>query len=285
VSLQGARYQLPLAQPLRLGDQSVQLREGWLLRRGDAIADVCPLPAFSTDTLDDVEQHRRGGAATASVTWALHALDLPEHGSVATAGLATGIDAPCQPQHACVKLKVGRDQRERELDAIARLRAAGLRLRLDGNRSLALDDAQRLAHAAGDALEFFEEPVAASELEAALQRLPIALDETLLERRDVPSGAAAFVLKPTILGAPRTVELVELAQTSGVPCVVSSAYECAVGRAALVRFAAQVAPDTTHGLGTGPAFARDFEGWVTERGERLTAASGELPEEDAWVAF
>ena len=68
--------------------------------------------------------------------------------------------------------------------------------------------------------------------------------------------------------------------------MVSSAYESAVGRAALIRFAASIAPDVVHGLGTGPAFAKDFAGWVRVEGDTLIAATdGELPAEAEWVAF
>ena len=113
----------------------------------------------------------------------------------------------------------------------------------------------------------------------------MALDETLVALRDVPGGAAAYVLKPTLLGSRRTLELVELAQTNEVSVVISSAFESAVGRADLVRFAARVAPEAVHGLGTGPAFAEDFEGWIREDGEWLHAQQGTPPssEEVPWV--
>ena len=48
-------------------------------------------------------------------------------------------------------------------------------------------------------------------------------------------------------------------------------------------FAAAVAPDATHGLGTGPAFAADSEGWPRADGEHLIASDGALPKEAEWV--
>ena len=51
----GLRYELPLKRPLRLGDQQVTTRCGWLVQRGDAVGDACPLPAFSVDRLADVD--------------------------------------------------------------------------------------------------------------------------------------------------------------------------------------------------------------------------------------
>ena len=77
--------------------------------------------------------------------------------------------------------------------------------------------------------------------------------------------------------------LVQLAEARGTPVIISSCYESAVGRAALVRFAAAVAPDATHGLGTGPAFAADFEGWLRTDSEHLIASDGALPKEAEWV--
>ena len=284
----GLRYELPLKRPLRLGDQQVTTRCGWLVQRGDAVGDACPLPAFSIDSVADVDGAiLRGQTTTASLSWALHALDLNEHAEVATAGLVTEADDVEAGDHACVKMKVGRRPLAEELRALASLRSTGVRIRLDGNRALTPEATARLADAAGDALKYVEEPVAPEHLAACMQRAPIALDETLLDApvAEVPRGAAAFVIKPTLLGAEHTLALTALAARRGTPVVVSSCYESAVGRAGLVRFAAATAPDTVHGLGTGPAFASDFEGWVRTDGARLTTCAGALPEEGAWVTF
>ena len=287
MTLKACSYRLPLSKPLRLGDLVVHDRRGWLLRSEEGVGDACPLPNFSRDTLDDVDAFvLRKAAPTASVTWATcttpPGVDRTLEAQVRTAGLVTDIDDADAP-YACVKLKVGRAPLRAELPMISRLRAQGARLRLDGNRALSVDAAQQLADAAGDALEFFEEPVAAADLELAIARMPVALDEALLEREAVPAGAAAFVLKPTLLGADRTLALIHLAEARDTPVIISSCYESAVGRTALVRFAAAVAPDATHGLGTGPAFAADFEGWLRTDGEYLIASDGALPQEAEWV--
>ena len=287
MTLEACSYRLPLAKPLRLGDLVVHERRGWLLRNEDGVGDACPLPNFSRDTLDDVDAFvARKGAPSESATWATFTtrpgVDEALEAKVRTAELVTDLDEADAP-FACVKLKVGRAPLQAELQTVARLRAQGVRLRLDGNRALTVADAQQLADAAGDALEFFEEPVAATALEHAIARIPVALDEALLEHEAVPAGAAAYVLKPTLLGADRTLALVQLAEARGTPVVISSCYESAVGRAALVRFAAAVAPDVTHGLGTGSAFAADYVGWLRADGEHLIASDGALPEEAEWV--
>ena len=284
VNLSRRPYRLPLVGPMRLGALAIRERQGWLLRRGEQLADVAPLPHFSKESREEVEAAFGLAETPASLEWARYALDLEGPARVRSSGLLLGNGEPAAG-FSCVKIKVGRQPIEQECERIARLAERGVKLRLDGNRSLTLEQAGRLAEAAGDALEFLEEPVPGALVEESLRRWPVALDETLVALRDVPGGAAAYVLKPTLLGSRRTLELVELAQTNEVSVVISSAFESAVGRADLVRFAARVAPEAVHGLGTGPAFAEDFEGWIREDGEWLHAQQGTPPssEEVPWV--
>lgn len=279
-------YQLPLVGPLRLGALAIGERRGWILREGEHLADVAPLPHFSRESREEVEAAFGEQAAPPSLAWARHALPWTGAASAKTAGLVLGDGEP-QPGHDCVKVKVGRQALDLEVERVRQLAARGVRLRLDGNRSLSLESAGALAEAAGDALEFLEEPVPGALVEASLLRWPVALDETLVALGEVPSGAAAFVLKPTLLGPERTLQLIELARERALPVVISSAFESAIGRADLIRFAASVAPEVAHGLGTGPAFARDFPGFVRPEGQWLHAqdATLEADEEHPWVAF
>lgn len=276
-------YTLPLVGPLKLGMHAVRERRGWLLRRGTNVADVCPLPGFSWEALDEVEAaFESEEEPPASLEWARHALELSGESTVRTVGLVLPDGVPA-PGFSCVKVKVGRRELDQELELVAGLRDRGVRLRLDGNRTLTLEAAKRLADAAGDALEFLEEPTAAALLERSAQEFPVAIDESLMHLEEVPPGVAAIVLKPTILGTARTHHFLRIAGERALPVVISSAFESAVGRADLVRFAARVAPDVAHGLGTGPAFAEDFSGWLRSEGESLTSGTGELPEGE-WVA-
>ena len=168
-----------------------------------------------------------------------------------------------------LKLKVGRRGLDDECIAVRAVAAAGHRLRLDGNRRCSVEEALALAEAAGAALEFFEEPVALALLPQLPKTLPLALDETLDETLTAPEAPAdqvldaladvsvAWVLKPTILGPARCQAAVAAAARRGRRVIVSSAFESRIGRRALVLAAARWAPETTHGLGTGPAFAAD----------------------------
>lgn len=179
---------------------------------------------------------------------------------------------------ATLKLKVGRRGLDEECAAVRAVATAGHRLRLDGNRRCSVAAALALAEAAGAALEFFEEPVASALLPELPRTLPLALDETLdetldevldeaLSGRTATAGQAldalaeisvAWVLKPTMLGPARCQAALDAAAGRGLRVIVSSAFESRIGRRALVLAAARWAPETTHGLGTGPAFAADI---------------------------
>ncbi|MEX1023502.1 MAG: enolase C-terminal domain-like protein [Planctomycetota bacterium] len=271
-------YELPFARPVVWRGVEHDARRGWWLRRedadGDRYADACPLPGVSVETFEDVERALFGNAPLPpSLSFALSTLDDANEAEVAveTAALVEA-DEPLPAGYGTCKLKVGRLRLAEDLERVSRAARTGVRLRLDGNRALSLDAAERLAAAAGAALEFLEEPVAAAELAAALQRLPVALDETLAEVDEPPSGAVAWVVKPVLLGARRAQDLAVRARVTDVDLVVSSAYESAVGRRALVRLAARVAPAVVHGLGTGGAFARDVPGVLRSEGAHLIAA-------------
>ncbi|HEY1097597.1 MAG TPA: enolase C-terminal domain-like protein, partial [Myxococcota bacterium] len=246
-------------------------------------SDACPLPGFSKDTLDDVHAALAAPFALQrppSLDWALYATHCWS-------------DEPCTPPTALllgdgddgldaidglvdggtVKLKVGRralaDDLARVDHAATVVRQRRGHLRLDGNRRLDVDAAIALADAAGGVLEFFEEPVIVSKQKQLPSSFPLALDEWIDELRErggvrrLPK-AAAWIVKPTVLGSSATLEVVNAARGSKVKLVISSAYESAVGRQSLGCFARFV--DTmlhrehvVHGLGTGPAFADDID--------------------------
>lgn len=270
--LQVGRYALALARPLTVGPASLGRREGALLRAPDGgLADVAPLPGLSPASLED-ELDRLGPdrAPLPALSWARWALErhpvLPHAlGGPLPVASAVLVD-PQQPlPHLvapCVlKVKVGRVALDDEVVLIKRLAAEGHPLRLDGNRRLSVEDARRLADAAGSRLAFLEEPVRPEATAELAEDLPVALDETLTELSDFSSlpAAAAWVVKPTLLGAERTLALVDEAARRRLPLVVSSCFESAVGRLALAYAAKAWAPDVAHGLGTEAWFATDLD--------------------------
>src|SRR5690606_2600745 len=162
--------------------------------------------------------------------------------------------------------KLGRDF-ERELDVLRRVRdrypREQLKLRLDVNRCWPPDlVAERLALLAPLEPEFLEEPCAAFD-GLAESPVPIARDESLLERTPDPEwlaaqrGVAVVVLKPMLLGGiSRCLEWAEAAQSAGKQVVLSHLFDGPLGLAATAQLAfALQAPELAPGLGWHPGLA------------------------------
>lgn len=289
-TIEHAPWVLPLRRPIVVAASTEPLHE----RRGVLVrvtstdpsrpratyGDACPLPGLSQDSYDDVIgafAGRGDGRHPPSLDWALYAGNCwsAEPCNTPTAllidddltALGTVVDG------ATVKLKVGRvslpDDLARVAAAVDVVRAHRGKLRLDGNRRLDVDAAIAIASVARDVLEFFEEPTMVSKLKLLPSWFPLALDEWFDELR-VRGGVAklpraqAWVIKPTVLGADVTLEVVRAAAGAKIAVIVSSAYESAVGRQGLACFARSIdsmlrRTNVVHGLGTGPAFAADLD--------------------------
>jgi len=289
-----APWRCALRAPLHIGSEVVQARAGVVVvaRMDDRVGlgDAAPLPGLSSDSIDDMavalaaisagrSAYPEGLPPSLSFAISSALLELKNYRSdvqVHTALLLTDTDVGRVVEAAAsavvVKLKVGRRSVDEECRAIIRLRQRGYAVRLDGNRRLDVDATVALADAAGDALRFFEEPVPVALWGKLPTSLPLALDETFdeLSRPSLAAlsalpAAAAWVLKPTVLGAATTTMLLSAAKAKGVTVVISSAYESRVGRRALA-LSASALPDTAHGLDTGAAFATDImDGVLDER--------------------
>jgi o-succinylbenzoate synthase len=132
-------------------------------------------------------------------------------------------------------------------------------LRLDPNRSWAFEETLRIAESLGEfPIEYLEEPLAEThrlpEL-IARSECPIALDETLREISPADlalfQGAAALVLKPTLMGGfEHCREFAREGERLGMISVVSASYESGVGIHALGRFAASLPRISAAGLDT-----------------------------------
>ncbi|MEB3021538.1 o-succinylbenzoate synthase [[Mycobacterium] crassicus] len=154
-------------------------------------------------------------------------------------------------------------------DDVARVEAVRSLLptvRVDANGGWTLDEAVRAAKAltAGGPLEYLEQPCATvAELAELRGRIdtPVAADESIRKADDplavARAGAADIaVLKVAPLGGISA--LLKIAGQIGIPVVVSSAIDSAVGIAAGLH-AAAVLPNLQHacGLGTGSLLAED----------------------------
>lgn len=160
-----------------------------------------------------------------------------------------------------IKIKVGRLPVPLEADLVKRLcadLAPGVRVRLDANRAWALEDAVAFSKAVeGLPIDFIEEPLRnpiALPAFHAQSRMPVALDETLMELppgqwAKLP-GVRAVVLKPTLLGGFSSCRTqASAARSIGADVVVSSAFESGVGTWGCAALAAELQePDTAAGL-------------------------------------
>jgi len=261
-------YRLPLAG----GGE----REGILLRDGKRWGDAAPLPGWSRETLDDVRGFLdRDGEdlVPASLQCALEALEqdwallrcevplnalLDGTGQEILAGSVRAFREGCR----CLKIKtsgVDLAHLPELLEEITRETGNLCKLRLDPNRSWDFDQALRFADELRHLpIEYLEEPLEdSSRLPEWLSRsrCPVALDETL--REIAPSelsrfeGAAALVLKPTLMGGfTRCREFAKAGECLGMVSVVSASYESGVGIHALGRFAASLQRISSAGLDT-----------------------------------
>ncbi|MYR08705.1 o-succinylbenzoate synthase [Gordonia sp. SID5947] len=151
-------------------------------------------------------------------------------------------------------------------DDVARVAAARegvARVRVDANGAWSVDEAIRAIRAIGD-VEYIEQPCVTVEELAAVRRavdVPIAADESIRKAADpyrvvAAEAADVAIVKVAPLGGMRAT--LEIADSIGLPVVVSSALDSAVGIAAGVAAAAAL-PDLDHacGLGTGALFGAD----------------------------
>lgn len=170
-------------------------------------------------------------------------------------------------------------------DDVARVEAVRALIptvRVDANGGWSIEDAVQAANAltATGPLEYLEQPCATVAELAELRRridIPVAADESIRKADDplavAKAGAADIaVLKVAPLGGISA--LLKIAGQIGIPVVVSSAIDSAVGIAAGLQAAAAL-PDLRHacGLGTGSLLEHD----VIDPAETPTQRDGYLP--------
>ncbi|MBT0565790.1 o-succinylbenzoate synthase [Williamsia sp. CHRR-6] len=176
---------------------------------------------------------------------------------------------------AKVKVAEPGDTLDDEVARVAAVRELVPTVRVDANGKWSVAQAIRAIAALGE-LEYVEQPCATvaelAQVRAAVS-VPIAADESIRRAEDplrvVRAGAAdVAVLKVAPLGGMRRV--LWLAQETGLPVVVSSALDTAVGLSAGVATAAALpAQPPACGLGTGSMF-------VTDVAEPFAVVSGHL---------
>jgi L-alanine-DL-glutamate epimerase-like enolase superfamily enzyme len=180
---------------------------------------------------------------------------------LAVAG-AVGIEAPEETAREArrfveagartIKLKIGRDP-TRDVQAMAAVREAvgpAVAIRVDANQGYRPKEAVQVIRAlAPYGIQYMEQPVAAPDLDGltfvrGAVDLPIAVDESLYGPEEAlelikRQAADVFVVKLVKAGGLyRGRQILQLAATARIPCVLVSPYESTLGAAANVHVAA-----------------------------------------------
>ncbi|MDA1008138.1 MAG: o-succinylbenzoate synthase [Planctomycetota bacterium] len=171
-----------------------------------------------------------------------------------------------------IKLKFGRRSVSEETALVECFRShlgPEGRIRLDGNRSMTFEDAYRLLHTIGPSqIEYVEDPLSEpTELPELARKtgLPMAIDETLLERECVDEvrgaeGIVVQVVKPSLVGPLQELEsVITQGRIQGCDTVFSNLFETSFTLELLGRVAAIMGTqDRDHGLATSDLFTSEF---------------------------
>ena len=159
-----------------------------------------------------------------------------------------------------VKVKIGRLDPKVEIRRIKELWdhfEGGIRLRLDANRSLSLEQYVEYYKALGAMnVEYVEEPLGGDDglWRALAVPWPLALDESLhdyQEPEQLPKGVSAVILKPgSFWGVSGMVRAMDAFAGNGIKSVLSSSYNTGVGVCGLGLIARLGAQGAAHGLDT-----------------------------------
>lgn len=156
-----------------------------------------------------------------------------------------------------VKVKIGRNEIEKDRETIISLIAKGKTLRLDGNRMMTPKTlSEMLAGVDLKNIEYIEEPFkeTSSWEEFSLKdEIPLALDESLPHyiAASLPTNTAAFIIKPTLIfGIFKTLEIIKSQKFQHIKKVISSSFEEEFTINVLAHLASKNCDLFPHGLGT-----------------------------------
>lgn len=168
------------------------------------------------------------------------------------------------------KIKVGRENPYEDFELLETIRmnfGFDIKLRLDVNQKWTSDEAiEYLDRFKAFEIEYVEEPCqfACSTFRTVEEtQIPVALDESVksyteLERLIIECNTDYFVVKPMILGGIfQIINIINLAEQNGKKIIISSSFESAVGKRALVFLAALTNHSLAHGLDTLDYFIED----------------------------
>ena len=271
--------------PMRTRFRGITVREGALIQGPAGWGEFSPFAEYGP-----AESARWLASAIESATagWPAPLRDsVPVNVTVPAVGPERAYEIVAASGCRTAKVKVAERGQEpaADVERVAAVRDAldaegpGGRIRVDANGGWPVDEAARMLRALGKySLEYAEQPCATLDELVTLRRLidiPVAADESIRKAEDPlrvkAAGAADIVMvKVQPLGGVRAA--LRVAETCGLPTVVSSAVDTSVGLAAGVALAAAL-PDLPYACGL--ATMSLLTGDVTA--EPLAEAGGLVP--------
>ena len=171
-------------------------------------------------------------------------------------------------------MKIGAINFEDELEVLRLLRNdyRDLILRVDANGAFDPDIVmEKLEVLAKYNIHSIEQPIPTGNWKfmrelCKISPIPVALDEELIgmgKRKEELIEAISpqyIVLKPTLLGGfKESLKWIEIAENNNIGWWITSMLESNIGLNAITQFAAQIAPATIHGLGTGQLYSNNID--------------------------
>jgi O-succinylbenzoate synthase len=252
----------PVSIPMRMRFRRVDWREAILFEGPEGWGEFSPFPDYPPEV---TARWLAAALEAACSPWPTARRErVPVNTTVPA--VAPDVAARLVAESGCTtaKVKVAEPGETRD-DDVARVAAVrdalgpGGRLRVDVNGAWGVDEAaDRIAELDWFDLEYVEQPVRTIEDLCALRRrvdVPIAADEAVRLAADplevsMRGGADLLVLKQQPLGGVH--RLLDIAERSGLPVVVSSALETSIGLSAGVAAAAAL-DDVPYACGLGTA--------------------------------
>ena len=172
----------------------------------------------------------------------------------------------------CIKLKIGANDFNTELEIIAAIRheftSADMEIRLDANGAFSpLDALDKLDRLSVYGIHSIEQPIRQHQLEAmaelcAKSPIPVVLDEELIGVKSSEKEVllqkimpAYIILKPSLLGGLReSEEWIRLANKYNIGWWITSALEANIGLNAIAQWTATLGSPMPQGLGTGQLY-------------------------------
>ncbi|MDD4967956.1 MAG: o-succinylbenzoate synthase [Paludibacter sp.] len=183
--------------------------------------------------------------------------------------------------YKCIKLKVGANDFETELDILAAIRAqftaSELEIRLDANGAFGPHDAMdKLNRLSFYDIHSIEQPIRQYQYDAmadicAYSPIPIVLDEELIGINSADKEfmlekikPAYIILKPSLLGGfHESEEWIQLADKHKIGWWVTSALEANIGLNAIAQWTSTLGSHMPQGLGTGQLYHNNIPSPLT----------------------